>query len=160
MDSLTIVVGLIIVVGLVGIAVPVLPGLFLVWAAVLLWASETRTPAGWVVLGIATTLAICGLVLEYVLPGRRLRTAGVKTSSTVSGAVLGVVGFFVLPVVGAFLGFVLGIYLAERARRGDHGMAWSSTKHALKAIALSVGIELSTGLAIATTWVIAVLTAS
>jgi len=160
MDGLTIVVGFVIVVGLVGIAVPVFPGLFLVWVAVLLWASQSRAPASWVVLGIATTLAVGGVVLEYVLPGRRLRTAGVKTSSTVAGAVLAVVGFFVVPVVGAFLGFVLGIYLAERVRLGGHAAAWSSTGHALKAIGLSMGIELATGLAIAATWLIAVLATS
>jgi hypothetical protein len=77
----------------------------------------------------------------------------------VAGGVLGVVGFFVIPVVGAFMGFPLGIYLAERVRLGPHAAAWQSTKHALKAIAFSIGIELLTGLAIATTWVIGVATA-
>jgi hypothetical protein len=67
---------------------------------------------------------------------------------------LGVAGFFLVPVLGAFLGFPLGIYLAERVKRHTHAAAWSSTKHALKAIGLSMGIELMTGLAIATTWLI------
>ena len=73
-----------------------------------------------------------------------------------AGVALGVVGFFVIPVVGAFLGFPLGIYLAERVKLGAHAAAWASTRHALKAIALSIGIELLTGLAIATTWLIGV----
>lgn len=158
MDGITVVVGLIILAGLVGIAVPVLPGLLVVWAAVLIWASEAQTAAGWLVLGIATTLALAGLVLQYFLPGRRLRRAGVTTSTTVAGAALGAVGFFVIPVVGAFLGFVLGIYLAERIKLGTHAAAWPSTKHALKAIGLSIGIELVTGLAIASTWLIGVVT--
>jgi len=145
-------------VGLIGIVVPLLPGLPLVWAAVLVWASEAQTPAGWVVLGIATALALTGSLLQYLLPGRRMAKAGVTTSSTVVGVALGVVGFFVIPVLGAFLGFVLGVYLAERIKLGNHAAAWPSTKHALKAIGLSVGIELLTGLAIATTWVIGVMT--
>lgn len=156
MDVLTVAVGLMMLVGLIGIAVPVLPGLLVVWAAVLLWASEAQTAAGWVVLAIATALALSGFLLQYLLPGRRLRAAGVTTSTTVAGAALAVVGFFVIPVVGAFLGFALGIYLAERIKRGAHAAAWPSTKHALKAIGLSMGIELLTGLAIATTWVIGV----
>jgi uncharacterized protein len=156
MDGLTVAVGLMMLVGLIGIAVPVLPGLLVVWAAVLLWASEAQTAAGWVVLAIATALALSGFLLQYLLPGRRLRAAGVTTSTTVAGAALAVVGFFVIPVVGAFLGFALGIYLAERIKRGAHAAAWPSTKHALKAIGLSMGIELLTGLAIATTWVIGV----
>ena len=36
----------------------------------------------------------------------------------------GVVGFFVVPVVGLFLGFVLGIYLAERADTLATADAW------------------------------------
>lgn len=158
MDGFTVVVALIMLVGLIGIAVPVLPGLLVVWAAVLVWASETQTTAGWVVLAIATALALSGFLLQYLLPGQRLRKAGVTTSTTVAGATLAVVGFFVIPIVGGFLGFALGIYLAERIKLGTHAAAWPSTKHALKAIGLSVGIELLTGLAIATTWVIGVVT--
>ena len=158
MDGLTLSVGLIMLVGLIGLAVPVLPGLVVVWAAVLIWASEEQTTAGWVVLGIATTLALSGFLLQYVLPGRRLRAAGVTTSTTMAGAALAVVGFFVIPVVGAFLGFALGIYGAERIKLGNHVAAWSSTNNALRAIGLSMGIELVTGLAIASTWVIGVVT--
>jgi hypothetical protein len=76
----------------------------------------------------------------------------------VAGAVLGVVGFFMISVVGGFLGFVLGIYPAEPIKLGTHAGAWSSTNHALNAIRLSMGIELLTGLAIVTTWLIGVTT--
>jgi uncharacterized protein YqgC (DUF456 family) len=160
MDGFTVVVGLIMLVGLIGIAVPVLPGLLLVWAAVLLWASETDMTVAWVVFGVATALALAGFLLQYLLPGRRMRRAGVKTSTTMAAAALAVVGFFVIPVVGAFLGFALGIYAVERVKLGTHRAAWASTKQALKAIGLSMGIELLTGLAIAGTWVIGVVATS
>ena len=156
MDGFTVVIALTILVGLVGIVVPVLPGLLIVWGAVLLWAWEAQATAGWVVLGLATILALTGFLMQYLLPGRRMRDAGVRTSTTVAAAGLAVVGFFVIPVVGAFLGFALGIYLIERVRLGAHPVAWLSTKHALKAIALSMGIELLTAVAIAGTWVIGV----
>ena len=61
MDGLNIVVGLLMLVGLIGIVVPLLPGLPLVLVAVLVWASDAQTPAGWVVLGTATALALTGL---------------------------------------------------------------------------------------------------
>jgi uncharacterized protein YqgC (DUF456 family) len=160
MDGFTVAVGLIILLGLIGIAVPVMPGLLLVWAAVLLWASEAQTMASWVVFGVATALATAGFLLQYTLPGRRMRQAGVTTSTTMAGAALGVVGFFVIPVIGAFLGFALGVYLAERVKLGTHAAALPSTRQALKAIGLSMGIELITGLAIATTWVIGVVAAN
>ena len=158
MDGLTVLVGLAMLVGLIGIAVPLLPGLLVVWAAVLVWAFEVGTTAGWVVFGIATALALTGFLLQYLLPGRRMTKAGVTTSSTLAGAALALVGFFAIPVVGAFLGFPLGIYLAERIKLGTHARAWTSTTHALKAIALSMGIEFVTGLAIASTWIVGVIT--
>jgi hypothetical protein len=75
-----------------------------------------------------------------------------------AGGALGLVGFFVVPVVGLLLGFVLGVYLAERGRLGQHQAAWTSTVVALKAAGVSMLIELLTGLLMAATWVIAVLT--
>jgi uncharacterized protein YqgC (DUF456 family) len=70
-----------------------------------------------------------------------------------AGAVLGVVGFFVIPVVGLFLGFVLGVYLAELSRLGSHETAWPSTREALRAVGWSIAIELATGLFAAAVWV-------
>jgi uncharacterized protein YqgC (DUF456 family) len=147
----------VVLVGLVGIVIPVLPGLVLVVAGVLLWATEQQSAFGWTVLGLAVVLAAAGMVVEYLVPGRRMRAAGVRTSTLLAGAALAVVGFFVVPVVGLALGFVLGIYLAERGRRGGHAAAWAATKQALRAVVLSMGIELATGALITAMWVVAVL---
>lgn len=145
-------VGLAIAVGLVGVVVPLLPGLLLVWAAVLFWAIVEQTVLAWTVLGLATVLVAVAQVGKYLLPGRRLQAAGVPNRTLVIGAVLGIVGFFVIPVVGLVVGFVLGVYLAERVRLGAHAGAWTSTKHALKAAGLSIAIELAAGLLVAAAW--------
>ena len=148
---------LLILIGLVGIVVPVLPGLLLVLAAVLLWSWEVSTPLGWWVFALAAVFYAAGLALQYLVPGRRMRRAGVHTWVLLVAVALGVVGFFVVPVVGGPLGFVLGIYLVEHSRSRDARAAWGSTLTALKAVFLSIGIELLAGLAIATTWVAGVL---
>ena len=155
----TLVAGALILIGLVGIALPVLPGLLLVWAGVLLWATEEQTTTGWVVLGVATALVALGTLVKYLVPGRRMRRAGVRTSTTLAGVVLGIIGFFVIPVVGLALGFVLGVYLAERSR-APHPAAWAATKLAVRAVALSMGIELLTGLVVAATWGVTVFVTS
>ena len=49
--------------------------------------------------------------MKVLVPGRRLRDAGVPRQSIVAGLVLAVVGFFVIPFVGFFIGFPLGVYL-------------------------------------------------
>lgn len=148
-------VGAAILLGLVGIVLVFFPGLLLVWGAVVIWALVERTALAWGVLVLATLLAVAGTVVKYLLPGRRMRDAGVPRGSIVVGAVLGIVGFFVIPVVGLFVGFVVGIYLAERVRLPGHAEAWPATVHALKAVGLSILIELLAGLLIAGAWLLA-----
>ena len=88
---------------------------------------------------------------------RSTREQGVKTSTLLLAVVLGIIGMFVIPIVGFIIGFVLGIYLIENGRTRDRAQAWTRTKHALKAILLSMGIELCAGVLIAITFVIGVL---
>jgi uncharacterized protein len=153
-----IVVGLAIATGLVGIVVPVLPGALLVWAAIAVWALAVGGATAWAVLGVAT-LAIGGAqIVKVLVPGRRLRDAGVPRQSIVAGVVLAVVGFFLIPVVGFFVGFPLGVYLEERRRLGRHGAAWHSTREALRAIGLSILIELTATVLAAGAWLAVVLT--
>lgn len=142
--------------GVVGIVVPVLPGLLLVWLATVVWAVLAQTTAAWVVCGITTMLYAAGLVSQYVFPGRRLRSAGVPTRTLVIAVLVAVVGFFVIPVIGAAIGFVAAIYLLEQLRLRDSGRARAATGQALRAIALNMGIELLTALGIMTTWGIGV----
>jgi uncharacterized protein YqgC (DUF456 family) len=73
----------------------------------------------------------------------------VPNRTLIVGGVLGIVGFFVIPIVGLVVGFVLGVFLAEQVRLRDTRQAWPSTKHALKATGLSMLIELATGIGIA-----------
>ncbi|MCB0932968.1 MAG: DUF456 domain-containing protein [Mycobacterium sp.] len=152
-----ILVALAIAVGLVGILVPLLPGTLLVCAAIAVWAVVVRTTASWVVLGVVTAVLGAGVLVKYLWPVRRMRAAEVSGRSMAAGAVLGIIGFFVIPVAGLVLGFVLGVYLAELAHRRDQRRAWASTVYAVKGVALSVGVELAAALLATGVWVAGVL---
>jgi uncharacterized protein YqgC (DUF456 family) len=142
------------VVGLAGVVIPVLPGLFLCYGVVLVWAILADAGNGrWVVLGIATLWLAVGTIIKYAWPGRNMKAAGVPTKTMLAGAGLAIVGFFVIPVVGVILGFIGGIWLAEWARLGDPQRAWPSTREALKATGLAIVIELAAGVLIGVTWV-------
>ena len=154
MTTEVVVAAVLVVVGIVGIVVPVLPGLVLVAAGVAVWAVPRGDALGWTVLGIAVAVIVVGSVVKYLVPGRKLRDAGVPGRSVALGAVLGIVGFFVVPVIGLFLGFVLGIYLAELARLRDNALAWLSTRGALAAVGWSIVIELVTGVLAAGVWIV------
>jgi uncharacterized protein YqgC (DUF456 family) len=149
----TVLAALLVAVGIVGIVLPILPGLVLVVAGVGVWAVARGDVVAWTVLGAVVAIAVVGSVVKYLAPGRRLRDSGVPGRTVVLGAVLGVIGFFVIPVVGLFIGFVLGVYLAELARLGGHEAAWPSTRRALAAVGWSIVIEMATGLLAAAVWV-------
>lgn len=146
-----------IAVGLAGILFPLLPGTLLVWAAIAVWSFVEKTTVAWVVLGVVTALLGAGILVKYLWPARRMRAADVGGRTMLVGAVLGLVGFFVIPVVGLLVGFVAGVFLAELAARRDRTRAWVSTKHAVKGVALSVGVELTAALLAAAVWVVGVL---
>ncbi len=149
-------VALAIAVGIIGIVVPLLPGTLLVFAAIAVWAVVENNVTGWVTLSVVTALLGASLLIKYTWPVKRMRAADVRTLSLVTGGVLGVIGFFVIPVIGLVIGFVLGVFLAELAARGDQRLAWTSTKHAVKGVALSMGVELAGALLATVAWVFGV----
>ncbi|SEM10540.1 DUF456 domain-containing protein [Rhodococcus maanshanensis] len=148
-------IGLAIVVGLVGVVLPILPGALLILGAIAVWAILEGTGTGWAVFAAAALLLIVSGVVKYTWPGRRMRDAGVPKRSLVAGALLGIVGFFVIPVVGLLIGFLLGTYLAEVHRHRTHSDAWRSTVHATKAVGLSILVELLGALLAAGIWLAA-----
>lgn len=151
-----VVIGVLILVGLAGILLPVLPGLLLITGAVTVWAVVEGGGVAWTVAGLAVLLALAGSVVKYLVPGRRLKDAGIPRSTLLLAGGLAIAGFFVIPVIGAAIGFVLGIYLAERRRLGPEP-AWPSTRASVGAVGLSIGIELLAGLLIAGLWLAAVI---
>jgi uncharacterized protein len=155
-SGVEVLVGLVILVGLVGIVVPILPGTILILGAVLVWTVSEGSGTAWTVFAVVTTLLVLGAAVKYVIPGRGLRASGVPNRTLLLGGALGIAGFFVVPVVGLFLGFVLGVYLAE-TRRVGRNLAWPSTVAALKAVGLSILIELAAALLATGVWLAAVL---
>lgn len=157
MSGVEVVVALVIAFGLVGIVVPVVPGgSLLIAAAVLGWAWWRGATVGWVVFGVVAAIIAAGIVGKYAVPGRRLKDAGIPVSTQLIGALVGFVGFFVVPMVGLFLGFVVGVYAAE-VRRLGRDRAWGSTRTALRAVGLAILIELAAGVLATGAWIFGLL---
>lgn len=140
------------VIGVLGIVLPVLPGLLVCVGAVLLWAIGTGGPTAWITFGVVLALYAIGVVLQLLIPGRRMTREGVGGLTLVLGVLGGIIGFFVIPVVGLPVGFVLGIFAAELIRYRELDRAWAATKSAVRGVLHSMGIELGTALLIAITW--------
>lgn len=141
------------VIGLVGVAVPLLPGLLLMLAAGLWWTiGDGGSTTHWVFFGVMTAIFVIGTVAKYVIPARRTTASGAANRSMLIAALLGVVGMFVIPIVGAPIGFVLGVYLSEAQRQRSHAAAWRATRVAITGFALSMLIEFLAGVGMFVSW--------
>ncbi|MDT0440213.1 DUF456 domain-containing protein [Streptomyces sp. NPDC005840] len=150
-------VGLVLLLGLCGVLVPGVPGSWLVWAAVLWWALKDTQPLAWSVLVGATLALFVSQVVRWTLPPRRLRESGATPRMAVSAGLGALLGFVLVPVVGAIPGFMAGIYVGERLRLGRHAAAKAAVRTAMRSGGSSVLTELFTCLLIAGAWLGAVI---
>jgi uncharacterized protein YqgC (DUF456 family) len=139
-------------VGLIGVLVPLVPGTALVLGAGVLWAALDGGGAGRsLVVTVMAVLFLVGFVLKYVLPGKRL-AGGLPRDDLLWGLAGAAVGFVVIPVVGLPIGAIAGVYLAELSRLEDREQAWQATVLVLKAIGLSLLVELVAGVLMVLVW--------
>ncbi len=142
-------------VGLVGVLLPVLPGLLLIWLAGLAWALlDGGGFARWAVFAVMSVVLLVGTVAKVALPARSARTSGAPRSTVLLGGLGAIVGFFVIPVVGLVVGGVGAIYLAELNRLGDRASAWRSTRAVLVGVGIGIVIELTSGVIAVAVWVV------
>ncbi|MCK8615548.1 DUF456 domain-containing protein [Gordonia sp. C13] len=141
----------VIFVGLVGIVVPILPGTLLIAGALLVWAIVVGGWA-WSVFAAALLVLVVGEVIKYLVAGKSLRTDGIPNRTVVVGGIVGIVGFFVVPVIGLLLGFVVGAVAAELVRTQSLELAWRGAVAALRAAAKTIGIELLFALVATSIW--------
>ncbi|MFJ7196565.1 MULTISPECIES: DUF456 domain-containing protein [unclassified Streptomyces] len=145
-------VGLVMLLGLLGVLVPGVPGQAIVWAAVLWWALTDVTPAAWAVLMGATALLLLDQALKPLLPPRRPHETGAPRRTLMLGGIGAIVGFFVVPVIGGAVGYVGAVYGAERLRLGSRGAGWASVRSVMRATGYAVLVELYACLLVAGAW--------
>ncbi|MYS20472.1 DUF456 family protein [Streptomyces sp. SID4948] len=150
-------IGAVMLLGLAGVSAPGVPGTLLIWAAVLWWATLVHTSLTWGVLAGATVLLAVAQVVVWLLPTRRIRESGVNWQTVLTASGVAAVGFCLLPVAGAVLGFIGTFYVTERLRLGGHRTAWSATRRVMRTVGTSVLVELLACLLVAGTWLGAVI---
>lgn len=142
-------------IGLAGVILPVVPGLGLIWVAALAYGLITGFgTAGWVVLAILTVLLTAGTAAGVLLPVRGGRARGASTAVLVAGALGALVGFFVVPVIGAPLGAVAGVLLLQYGRTQSWEAAWAATKGVLLGLGQTLAVQLAIGTVMIVTWAV------
>src|SRR5690625_1572107 len=138
----TLVTGLVLLVGLISLVLPILPGSLVVIIALLVWAVLMGNPVVWTAAAVGMVLTLIGWSACTVLTGRVLHREQLPRGPILIALVAALVGLIVLPPLGLFLGFALGLFGAEYVRRGkDWRTAGSTSLQALRAVGIGLLME-------------------
>lgn len=128
MDILLFVIGLILmIIGILGSFLPVLPGISLSWLGICMLYFTKVIPINYWILGITLAIAILFSIANYIIPAKGTQKFG--------GSKAGIWGTYIGLVVGLFVpipfGFIIGPFLG--ALIGELAFDSKNMKQALKA---------------------------
>ena len=146
--SLNILIYMIMAVGLIGMIIPIYPGVVIIWAAALIQGLVTgfATQEIWVLV-VITILMIAGTLVDNVLMGGKARQAGASWTSIAGALLAGLAGTFAFPPLGGIIAAPTMLFLLEYARLRDSQAAWGVTKGLLTGWGLSFIARFLIGLA-------------
>lgn len=133
-------------VGLLGTIIPIMPGIFLIWLGVALYAWQTDFTA----VSIPLFLFISLLVLvagtsDLWLPYLGAKRSGAAKRAYLLSTVGAIIGSFLLPIIGTLIGFVLGLFVGEYWKHRDAGTAVQVSWGGLKGWGIATLIQLLAG---------------
>ncbi len=144
----------VLLIGLAGTIVPILPGILLMWAAVVCYGFFAGFDViGVLVIAVVTALAGASIALGVFLPKQAADAAGASSRSQWAAVLGAIIGFFVIPIVGVIVGAVAGIAIAEYHDKDDWGPAWQSTKGVLSGMGLAALAQFGIGVLILFIWI-------
>ena len=152
----TAVAALLLVIATIGTVYPVLPGGLLAVGTLIAWGWILGSPASGTVAVIGALIAAVGWSASAALTGRKLRQRQIPGRSIAVAMVAAVIGMFLIPVVGLFVGFAAGLLMSEYARHRDLRSALDSSVATLKATGIGILVEFGMVCLAASVWTIGV----
>lgn len=140
---------LLLLVGILGTFLPVLPGLLLSLCGLLIYKFGTESSLSMVYIWIFVFLTLLSIILNYVIPARTNRKYGGTRWGSVGSIIGTILGMFFIPLPFGFLiGMFLGVFVGELLHDAkDKKKAWNSTKGAFIGFLYGTGFNFMVGLA-------------
>lgn len=140
---------ILLILGILGTFIPVLPGLLLSICGLLIYKFGTEAPLSMIYVWIFVFLTAVSVVLNYVIPARTNRKYGGTRWGSVGSFIGTIVGMFFIPLPFGFLiGMFLGVFVGELLHdASDKRKAWNSTKGAFIGFLYGTGFNFIVGLA-------------
>jgi len=149
----------VLLVGLLGLIVPVFPGLVVMWLGTLVYAliqnsAQKMTGWDWSLFALITLLMIIGSIADNLIIAGRMRDKYIPWSSILLGFAAGIVAsIFFTPLVG-LVAAPLGLFLAELNRLKDRDAAIESAKTYMIGWGWAFGVRFMIGVAMIGSWML------
>ncbi len=149
----------VLIVGLLGLIVPVFPGLTVMWLGTLVYAliqvaAGKMTGWDWFLFAVITLLMIAGNIVDNIIIARKMRDKYIPWSSILLAFAAGIVAsLFLTPLVG-LIAAPLGLFLAEASRLKNRDAAIESTKAYMIGWGWAFGARFIIGLMITGLWML------
>lgn len=147
------------IVGLLGLVVPVFPGLVVMWLGTLVYAilqnaAGNMTGWKWVIFAIITLLMISGSIVDNLIIAYKMRDKYVPWSSILFAFAAGIVAsLFFTPLIG-LVAAPVGLFLAENRRLKNREAAADSTKAYMIGWGWAFGVRFLIGLMMIGLWML------
>jgi len=152
-QTITILVGVAMLTGLLGTVIPWFPDLLLIWGAALAYGLFVGWGTGGAVLfGLMTVLALAGLAAEVALTAAGARVGGASGWGIAAGVVLGLIGLVLFSPVGALVGLAFGLLAVEGYRHRNLREGARATAGALLGWTASFAAKFGLALAMVVLW--------
>jgi uncharacterized protein YqgC (DUF456 family) len=139
---------LLMLVGLLGTVLPVLPGTILIFLGALLYAFlEGFQVVGWPTLAVLGLLTLLATSAELWAASVGAKVGGASGWSVLVGMIGGLVGLLFFSLPGAIAGAVLGVLVSEMVRVGDWQKALKAGGGWAAGWLLSAVVQVAVGLA-------------
>jgi uncharacterized protein YqgC (DUF456 family) len=139
--------------GLLVLVVPVLPGLIIMWLAALGYGVASGfSTLGIVVFVVISILAIGGSLVDNLLMGVGAKQGGASWWTILAAALAGLLGTVFLPPFGGFVTAPLAILLLEYLRLRDWNEAWRSLRGLATGWGAAYFVRILIGLAVIGLW--------
>jgi uncharacterized protein len=140
-------------VGLLGLLVPVYPGIVIMWLATLGYGIASGfTPLGTGLFVVITILMLVGTIIDNVLMGAGARQGGATWLTIGVALVAGILGTILWPPIGGIIAAPLGVLLLEYARTSDIQKAWQALRGLATGWGLSFVVRLAIGIVMMILW--------
>lgn len=143
------------VVGLIVLLIPIMPGLVIIWLATLIYGLvEGFGVLGWIMFALITVLMITGSVIDNVLMGTTAHSGGAPWWAVVIALIAGLAGNALLPIIGALVAALLALFAIEWIRRKEFKKALQAMKDMLVGFGWAIVIRFIMGLFMISFWLI------